>query len=416
MTSDRDRQDGSGIEGGIGSRRSFAMAIFLVTLVLCVAAAALIVASAGVAVPDSWGFRGAPVLFGITSGSVGAIVLRRRPDSTIGWMLAGIGLCFAFEALVDSYTVVSVLQLPGRLPGQPWIGWLLTWLWIPPVVLSYVYLPLLFPSGDVPSPRWRPVAWLGAIGCVTFGVAIAIMPGPIAQAAYLENPLHPAGLDPASMSVVVTLGVLPLALAMVLAVVSLIRRFQTADDVTRRQIKWFALATIIAGGMFGFYLTTFLIAGHTELVKISEILVVLSLTAIPVAIGIAILRYRLYEIDRLISRTLGWATVSVLLVIVFVVGMVGLQAVLSGVTQGQTLAVAASTLAAFALFQPLRRRVQLTVDRRFDRARYDAELTATAFADRLRDEVDIATVTGDLRSTTDTALAPSSVAIWLRRS
>lgn len=132
--------------------------------------------------------------------------------------------------------------------------------------------------------------------------------------------------------------------------------------------------------------------------------------------GVAILRYRLYEIDRLISRTIGWAIVTGLLVAVFAGAVVGLQALLAGFTQGQTLAVAASTLVAFALFQPVRRQVQRAVDRRFDRARYDAERTAGAFADRLRDETDIETVTADLTATTRAALAPAGLGIWIRRS
>ena len=137
-------------------------------------------------------------------------------------------------------------------------------------------------------------------------------------------------------------------------------------------------------------------------------------STVPIAIGIAVLRYKLYEIDRLVSRTIGWALVTGVLVAIFAVGVLALQALLAGFTQGQTLAVAASTLTAFALFQPVRRRVQTAVDRRFDRARYDGERTAAAFADRLREQVDLVSLSGDITGTVDTALRPTSIGVWLR--
>lgn len=198
-------------------------------------------------------------------------------------------------------------------------------------------------------------------------------------------------------------------------VAALVVRWRRGSTLERTQIKWVAAASVVL--LVG-EIASLLTFDPTNPLgnPITFAAATLCTAVVPLAMGVAILRYRLYEIDRLISRTIGWAIVTGLLVAVFAGAVVGLQALLAGFTQGQTLAVAASTLVAFALFQPVRRQVQRAVDRRFDRARYDAERTAGAFADRLRDETDIETVTADLTATTRAALAPAGLGIWIRRS
>jgi hypothetical protein len=206
-----------------------------------------------------------------------------------------------------------------------------------------------------------------------------------------------------------TLSALTLPTALLLAVVAVIVRFRRAERIEREQLKWFLAANAVA--------VTLLLLSTSDPapdVTLFDVLSMASLSLPPIAIGIAILRYRLYNIDRLISRTVSWAVVTGMLVAVFVGAVVTLQAILAGVTQGQTLAVAGSTLVAFALFQPVRRRVQTAVDRRFDRARYDGQRTLDAFADHLRDEVDLHRLCSALVATADDAVRPAGVSVWLR--
>ena len=233
----------------------------------------------------------------MTCGAVGAVVTQRRPENTIGWLFLVIGFLFAIESLIDAYTVISVLVAPADLPGQPWLGWTLTWLWVPPIGLAFIFLPLLFPTGHLPSERGRPVAWLGALGTTAFGIAIAFAPGPIQQATYLDNPIHPFGEDVAAYGVIEGFGVLPFGIAVILAVASLVRRFREGDDVARRQIKWFALAATVAAAAYAGYVVTYLLANGTPLAKAFEVTQVAAVIGMPVAAGLAILRYRLFEID-----------------------------------------------------------------------------------------------------------------------
>jgi hypothetical protein len=202
-------------------------------------------------------------------------------------------------------------------------------------------------------------------------------------------------------------------LAVPCALASVVIRFRRGDAVERTQLKWLLTATAMAGiALLVSALTT--AVGAIALAIPAYSIGLFAFSALPVAIGIAVLRYRLYEIDRIISRTIGWAIVTGLLVSVFAAGVVALQMAFADLTQGNTIAVAVSTLAAAALFQPLRRRVQHAVDRRFDRARYDTHRTVNAFAERLRDEVALDAVEADLRGTITGSVKPSSYALWLR--
>jgi hypothetical protein len=274
---------------------------------------------------------------------------------------------------------------------------------------------MLFPTGTLPGPRWRvPVALLivlSGIGLAAWGVR----PGPMAVGRRVLNPI---GIDgwPSFLQPFVDALPLDLFALFVLAAAALITRYRRGDRIERLQIRWLVSAvTVCVVGFAGTAVDFALHPNDAQPVSLPPLLVAYGgILAMPIAIGIAVTRYRLYEIDRIISRTLGWATVSGVIVALFAGTVVGLQALLAGITQSQTIPVAASTLVAFALFQPVRRRVQSAVDRRFDRARYDAERTATDFASVLRDEVELAHVQSALLAAVDSAIGPQGVAMWIR--
>ena len=263
-----------------------------------------------------------------------------------------------------------------------------------------------------PGGAWSCSAWWRSR---LFAAAIAVQPGPIQQATFLDNPLGLTGLSMASYGAFV-LGpaAVLMGTAIVLAFASLIVRFRRATDDARQQVKWFALAVLVAGIAFAMSLLVTIITLSATTVKALEVLVIIALMGVPTAAGLAILRYRLYDIDRIVSRTIAYGVVSAMLVGAYTVAILLLQGPLGNVFGGDTISVALSTLVVAALFQPLRRRVQRVVDRRFDRARIDADRTTAAFAERLRDQVDIETLTGDLDRTVQAAMHPSVIRLWLR--
>lgn len=269
-------------------------------------------------------------------------------------------------------------------------------------------LALVFPTGGLPSRRWRlPAALVTA--ALGVGTTLELLrPGPIAAAVGSRNPFGIDGLPMGLLDAALPLLSGGIVVVTILGLAAVVTRYRHGDVTLRQQLRWFVAAAL-------------LVAVPLPLSAISNeggpfwgALACVGLLLVPVSVGIAVTRHRLYEIDRLLSRTIGWALVTGLLVGVFGATVVGLQALLSDVTQGQTLAVAASTLIAFALFQPVRRRVQSAVDRRFDRSRYDGERTAAAFAERLRDEIDLASLESDIGTTVAAALRPTSTGVWIR--
>ena len=268
---------------------------------------------------------------------------------------------------------------------------------------------LFFPDGRLPSPRWRLLVAVDLVLLLAVSVGSLFRPGPFAYYPWVVNPLG----DPASPALALWEPAYILIVGVVaLAALSLVGRWRRAGVVERAQLKWVAASAALIAAAMLFYGGT---AGPGQYSQVGDLLVGAALAVFPMAIGIAVLRYHLYEIDRLISRTLGWAIVTALLVGVFAAAVVGLQAALDSVTQGQTLAVAASTLVACALFQPIRGRVQRAVDRRFDRSRYDAQRTVDGFVEALRYEVDPARLRGVLVETARDAVHPLAASVWLRR-
>jgi hypothetical protein len=349
---------------------------------------------------------------------VGSVLVTRRPRNLIGWVLLGIGWTFAVSFLPIDATAHELQTLTAS-PLQEAIVWT-TEMGVSLTFALIATLAFLFPTGKLPGGRWRRPALLvlaliwGLVILSAFWPVLAIEPVIGAGIVEVPNPiglLPPQIVDIRLLPNVMAATVLPLIL--VASIVAIAGRFAGARALERLQLRWLVAS-------FGFMAVAVLagfpiIALFDQAGEIAWVPASVAFMLPPFAIGIAVTRYRLYEIDRLISRGLSWAVVSGLLVGVYAVAVFLLQGVLGDVIGGQTVAVAGSTLLAAALFQPLRRRVQNAVDHRFNRARYDAERTTTDFAERLRSEVDLASLSGDIVGVVDTALHPSTIGVWIRR-
>ncbi len=352
----------------------------------------------------------------------GRLISARVPGNAIGWLLALIGLVLAGEMLTEHYAVYGLVTAPGSLPAVRITGWS-SIIFAVLGAFALLYLILLFPDGRLPSPRWRPVQ-------VGIGVVLVAAVASQMQAGQLISGGLTDVLDNAHASYLNPVGIFPrhgwfggfIALVIVLAVAigltsvaSVFARRRGATAERRKQLAWLGYVGLITL----FWIAVLLLGmatgggGPAWIGNALWILCVLTpIAGIPVACVVAVLRYRLYDIDRIISRTLAYAIFTGLLVGMYA----GLVLLATGVLRVHTpVAVAAATLAAAALFNPLRRRVQVAVDRRFNRARYDADQTVTAFAARLKDATDLDAVRGDLTATVDRALEPAHVSVWINR-
>lgn len=338
-------------------------------------------------------------------GLTGAFLITRRPDNRVGWVIWAVGMGMGLALVGQLWAYLSLLSYAGELPGTA-SGAILGLLFQPALFLVML-VPLLFPDGRTTSRRWLLVAVLLLASAVATFIGSLIRPGPIEGMPGFDNPLGVRALAGFSQALIDAGGTGALV-CIPAGILAAIVRYRRGSRQERTQLKWFGSVLVLAFSMF--LLATLLPQPYGQA---AWIVASLSLGLVPVAIGIAILRYRLYEIDRIISRSIGWAIVTGFLLAVFSLGVVGLQAVLADVTEGATVAVAASTLAAFALFQPLRRRVQSTVDHRFDRVRYDATQTAAAFAERVRDEVDLERLVDAFVASADEAVRPDGAVVWL---
>jgi hypothetical protein len=347
----------------------------------------------------------------VANASVGAVLTLRRPGNVIGrlLMLAAALIPVTFVG----FTVGAVLaQERGRhdiLAGL--VALIFALGIIPTFIVAGPLVALLFPNGRLPGPRWRwPVG--ASVAAIAVGSATALVrPGPIGGS-FADNPFGVSGFSgsEALWEMGLTLAAAAVPFVLILALAAVIVRFRRAGGAERAQLKWFVAANVALGA----FLTLSLAGVARPNPTIFDVLASCSLSLPPIAVGVAILRYRLFEIDRVISRTLSWALVTGLLGAVFAGLVVGLQALFAMVTAGNTLAVAASTLIVAALFQPLRQRIQSAVDRRFNRARYDAQRTADTFAEQLRNEMDLTRLRAALVATADDAVHPRAAAVWLR--
>jgi len=339
--------------------------------------------------------------------AVGALLASLRPHNAVGWVLLVGGVALGLGDFTLAYVERSVIVGP-ELPGYQLLDWLSPAFATLAFPLLTVWLPLLFPDGRLPGPRWRVVGLVAVINGVVAVVATLLAPQDGEYGRLLPN-RGTIGGEVTALAEFLTGATMLISAGLIAAgVASVVQRFRRSRTTERQQMKWFVAAVALLASMM-LVLAALQNAWTWNLMMIA-------LAFLPIAIGIAVLRYRLYDIDRLISRTVGWALVTGILAAVFAGVVIGLQALLAGFTQGETLAVAASTLVAFALFQPLRRRIQVAVDRRFDRARYDGQQLAGAFAERLRGEVELEAVTNDLRTTAVGSVNPDRAGLWLRRS
>ncbi len=352
----------------------------------------------------------AGLLFILVFASTGALVAARVPRNPAGWLMSLAALSFTIGGLCDEvYGSVADDHHATLATVTAWIG---TWIWIAGIGPAATFLLLLFPDGRLPSRRWRPVAWLTAVTLAALICGLAVTPGLI-EDTDVSNPLGiPA---PGAIHVLTGVSLALLGVCVVLCCASLVVRFRASGHDQRQQLKWLAWAVPVV--------VIFLVASAVaqgddpseRAVDIGNALSALGLMAVPVAITLAILRSRLYDIDVVINRTLVYATLTATLAVVYLTSVLLLRLALQPLTGKSDLAVAASTLAVAALFRPLRTRIQTVVDRRFYRRRYDAALTLQSFTGRLRQEVDLETVSSELSSVVRDTMHPTHVTLWLRR-
>ena len=393
-------------------RRLLAISVLgVIMLIATVVVAVALLSTPRDEIEDSRGFIEFIVILFAGLGlywGLGVLIVVRANGHVVGWLFA---VAAAMMASVWGFSLLNSM-LKSSQPRDAlgaWFDLVGQLLFTPAIILLLPAVALTFPTGTLPGPRWRwPVRLVAAMVAVGM-LAIVIRPGP-------DNPLTP-WLPAVSPSVLEILGALDaigsgsLPLGAGLGIAAIIIRFRHSQGDQRQQLKWFLAAMTSAA-----VLIPLSIGGVVSSLPLIDYLSVATLSIVPVSIAVAILRYRLYDIDRIVSRTIAYGLITAVLVAVYLLVNLGLQSVLSSVTSGNSLAVAVSTLLAAGLFSPVRRRVQRIVDRRFNRAHYDGERTASAFSIRMRDATDLPTVTYDLNDTVRRAIAPSSVGLWLRRS
>jgi len=374
--------------------------------------------------PSTWGTAG-PIgglifLPFLAFPLVGALIASKRPQNPIGWICLTAGFLWMLIVLSDSYGAYGLAK-PGSIPYPMASEALGLWLWVPPVGLLGIYLVLLFPNGRLPSKRWRPLAWLSGAVIVLGSFGIALDPGPVEGLGGVRNPFGLEGAPWVAYAAVVV----PLLPVCVLAsAVSLVLRYRRSGGEERQQIKWIAFAASFVGLVALITVVSTLMfapesletAGTQPLwLELLQDVELLSLAGVPVAVGFAILRHRLYDIDVVINRTLVYGSLTAMLAAVYYGSVVVLQYIFRALSGGESqLAIVASTLVIAALFNPLRRRVQGFVDRRFYRSKYDAAKTLATFSAKIRDETDLDELNDELVRVVLETMQPAHVSLWLR--
>jgi hypothetical protein len=348
---------------------------------------------------------------------VGALIASRRTFNPIGWICLAVGFLFLLLGVSEYYGIYGVAK-PGSVPFPIGVAWLGNWLWMPAVGLFATYLFMLFPDGRLPSRRWRPLAWLSGAVIVVLSLSFGLAPGPVASLpGKIRNPF---GLESFPwLSDAANVGFPLLALCILASVVSLVLCYRRSRDEEREQIKWIAFAASVVGLLFLIGLVISLIYGSKppSWTRLLDTMTALSYTGVPIAVGFAVLRYRLYDIDVIINRTLVYGSLTAMLALVYFGGVTAAQAIfrtLTGQEQQPQLAIVVSTLVIAALFNPLRRRIQSFIDRRFYRKKYDARKTLEGFSARLRDETNLGALSDELVAVVRETMQPVHVSLWLR--
>jgi hypothetical protein len=340
---------------------------------------------------------------------MGAVIVAHRPGNAIGWIFSAVGLLTGTGLFAWQYAEYAYLTRGSPLPGAMLGAWYNNWFWYPTVTLSTVFTLLVFPTGRLLSARWRPIAWLTAAITATVVVLSALAPTlNLGERTKLRNPVGLAAIPNPEQGALgsVLFGLLPVCTAA--AVVSLVLRFRRAQGVERQQLKWFTYAGIL---LFAWLVVDPVLPE----VALLQLVYGLTIALVPVAAGLAVLRYRLYDIDRLINRTLVYGLLTALLGGVYAGVVLVLGQLFGGIgAEPPSWAVAGATLAVAALFRPARRRIQQAVDRRFNRRRYDAVKTVEAFSARLRQEIDLEALSAELLAVVNHTMQPTAVSLWLR--
>lgn len=396
--------------------RPFAVVGCIAALVGAVGAITLRIVDPVPLLPGAFGFGGAALvgfeLLGLSFASVGALLVVRRPGNSVGWCMVLIGDGYALGGFTAAITCSAVADGPAGAATAGLAAWLTV---LTTTIGGLVFgLGFIFPTGRGQTPAWDRMLRVGVVTWpFLFMILFLIRPGPLHLFPTIDNPF---GIGPdfrpifgSRMSEV--LAASSAAFVPFLGL-SLVARYRLADTVGRQQLKWFVLALLVTIAGVAVAAVGALVSKQPP--EAGLVLFGFAGTLVPVAIGIAILRHHLYDIDRLISRSVGYAIVTGVLAAVFAVTAIGLSTVLGSLAQGESLAVAASTLIVLALFGPLRRRAQSAVNRRFDRAGYDATLTVQALTARLRADVDIDRVQSDVLGVVDQTFHPTNASVWLR--
>jgi hypothetical protein len=343
-------------------------------------------------------------LFAIPFLVVGGLIVAREPRNKIGWILSFDGLILSILAALRP---LADQTLSSGDSAGPIVAWVDSWLYVPMVYTTASFLPLIFPSGQLPSPRWRIVSTISALSIVGKIAASLVRPGPLQSHPDVPNPFGFEGPLGSAFQLLGGLTAGVLSVSMLLAVASLGFRYVNGSGEERAQLRWLSYATV-----------TVVAVGIANAIRpvdaVTSVAYGVSFLFLPLAIGIAVFRYRLYDIDVLINRTLVYGAVSATLAATYTLAVVALQSLLRPVTGGSEFAVALSTLLVVALFQPIRRRAQDAVDRSFYRARYDAARTIDAFSVRLRSDVELDSVRADLIAVIHDTIHPAHASVWLR--
>ena len=404
-----------------------ALSLAALCVALFLAAVALQIATLPVQPPSSWGTGGIStplwaILPFLPFPIVGALIASRRPRNPIGWICLAAGITWMLGMVSGSYVLYGLrMASPGSVPYPAAVGSLSEFL-PPTAILLGTFLILLFPDGRLPSSRWRPVAWLCGAVITTNIVAGIFVPGPLPEVRDVRNPFGLEG-QPWLADANEVIGLL-FPLCLLASASSLLLRYLRSGGEVREQIKWLTFAaSVVALGVSGAVIHGTLFtsggAGSTDPLfgNLLEDTITLSFGGVPVAIGFAVLKYRLYDIDILINRTLVYGSLTIVLATVYLGGVTATQALFQSFTGQEDLpqlAIVASTLVIAALFNPLRRRVQSFIDRRFYRKKYDARKTLEGFSARLRNEMDLDGLNAELVAVVRETMQPEHVSVWLR--
>jgi len=355
-----------------------------------------------------WWLGNALVVIDVT---VGAVVASHRPENPVGWLLCISGVVISTDSFAAQYAIYALLAQPNSIPAGEVMAWIASWL-LPTMIGLQVFYLLLFPTGRLPSRRWRWLAWL-TVAFVVVGVMLSAFSAGALMGALgpIRNPLGIEGFTNVYKALLYTIS----PLLFVAVALSVFMRLRHAVGVERQQIKWLAYAA--AAWALGIILNVITLAIDTPLwfERAARAYFTVASEAVPIAIGIAILRYRLYDIDLLINRTLVYGSLTATLVALYFGGILLLQRVFVLLTgEKSTLAVVASTLVIAALFTPLRRRIQSFIDRSFYRRKYDATKTLEGFSMKLRNETNLDALSDDLVGVVRETIQPAHVSLWLR--